>query len=278
MTTKIPMIAAARRTYGFLWEHREHFVRVSWPWVLGLVVATTAAQILIGAPAATMSPDSGVGAGMMTGSLLSIAISLFSVLVGAAVAVTWHRTLLLGPTADGADKLNLDRRTLIYFGYVMLINLVVGLVAGLAGALLGGVLSLAAGTAGMVLGFGVGFLLVGYLTARWTMLFPAIAVGDDSVRITRSWEATRGNGWRILLGSLLAMVPIMIVYLILLIPLTVMAMGGGSLLISMVMALIQTPLSFLIGVILAGYMSLCYDVLIRGGGPGSDQSSMAVRS
>jgi hypothetical protein len=55
-----------------------------------------------------------------------------------------------------------------------------------------------------------GLLVATYFWGRAALLLPAIALGRDS-RLRTAWRATRGNGWRLLLSSLIAfLLPILV--------------------------------------------------------------------
>lgn len=281
----VPVLAAAKRSYGFLYEYRGHFVAIAWPWLLGLVALNLLVIALLGPQAMGFTPpgqQAQTVAASPANAAVQIALFAASAIIGAAVAVAWHRTLLLGPEAGGANRLKVDARALRYFGYVALVNLAAGVLgvslgvaAGIAASFLGTAFGLGFASVGLSQVFVlIGLLFGGYLAARWTILFPAVAIDDPSVRLQASWEATRGNGWRILAGTVLVMLPLLAVYGVLFIPaiLLVSAVGGG--LVGLWLAAgyavaVQTAMAFLTGVLIAGFMSLCYDVLIRGGGPQS---------
>ena len=54
-------------------------------------------------------------------------------------------------------------------------------------------------------------LLVGlFLGVRLILVFPAIAIGDREISLQRSWQLTRGNGWRLFLAFLASCLPLML--------------------------------------------------------------------
>lgn len=66
----------------------------------------------------------------------------------------------------------------------------------------------------------IGIEIVGFLAWQWfdarltTTLYPALALGDRTASFARAWRETRGNGWRVVITPVLAVLPIGVAHLV----------------------------------------------------------------
>lgn len=126
-----------------------------------------------------------------------------------AVIVAWHRRIVTGTRTSNPFSVGLDA----ILRYIACVVVVFGiafspiLLAGLG----------AAAFLGEPAGDGPAFIVVLVLfalviacvivTMRLSLLFPATAVGDRTMTITRSWQLTKGCSWRLFWGSFLCALP-----------------------------------------------------------------------
>jgi hypothetical protein len=126
-----------------------------------------------------------------------------------AVIVAWHRRIVTGTRTSNPFSVGLDA----ILRYIACVVVVFGiafspiLLAGLG----------AAAFLGKPAGDGPAFIVVLVLfalviaclivTMRLSLLFPATAVGDRTMTITRSWQLTKGCSWRLFWGSFLCALP-----------------------------------------------------------------------
>jgi hypothetical protein len=199
---KLPVFRSVFETWALLFRNLGFLLQVGWLWIalaIALLVGLEWGLERIGYrqfEAAFGVSDLGP----------IFASSLVTVACLAVVAVQWHRRILQPHT----------------FSIALLPRLVV--VYALAAFVLESCFSLlltvsAVGTttaditATKVLSLSALCILGIYVWGRVMLILPAIALGHDS-SVHASWSATRGNGWRIFFGSLLAaVVPIMVAVL-----------------------------------------------------------------
>lgn len=123
-----------------------------------------------------------------------------------AVAVAWHRRLLLGETPPrwtARLQLRVARYLLMTVVTVLLAVAPVAVVLQVATGDLTAppsAIGALAVTAAAVAGF--------YASMRVQLVFPAIAVDDPGARLAASWAGSDGNGWRIASGFLLLTIPV----------------------------------------------------------------------
>jgi hypothetical protein len=98
---------------------------------------------------------------------------------------------------------------LLFFLFVLAFAVVIG-VAAVAGATIvkaGAAGNALAGLGAAVLGFG-GFCALIYVFVRLSFLFIPSAVAEGAFGLTRSWELTKGNFWRIFAVGLAVLLPL----------------------------------------------------------------------
>jgi hypothetical protein len=118
----------------------------------------------------------------------------------AAIAVAWHRLILVGERPGGAN-LRLDRNVALYGAFLLAIILFFMLLIDvprmiatepgprLAVNVVGTALSIAAA------------LVIG----RLSLVLPAIALGRTDIGLGDAWRATRGNTWRLFWGPIVCL-------------------------------------------------------------------------
>lgn len=190
MTRQLPVGTCLQHAVSSVRNNLRHAFRVSWPWLL--VVMLLGAVVV--ATVSYAGDDN-----FVTGFLVVLVWLLVVMLAGAAIAVHWHRYILLDEVPRIGEILRLDNKTWRYFGNVLLIALAVSAVQALvmipvraaiggseAGNLVESLLSLIMG------------LVAGVLSYRLGVKLPAVALDRRDFRFSHAWEATRGNDLRLL--------------------------------------------------------------------------------
>ena len=195
--------------------------------------------------------------------------------------VAWHRLVLLGPAAAPPSLMPGWRaRHWRFYGFVLLITLALALLVVLfwaAIALVTGIgQSLEAEGATpeaiapgawwlLVLGVPAVILVVGWLAARLSFVFPAAAV-DERYGLTNAWQQTRGQGLRIFAAFVLVSLPPLAASFLL-----IMVSGGSVYLVAppqgepgaaAVTLGSVTVFAMTVGMIVIGYISMALGVTV----------------
>jgi hypothetical protein len=245
---RLPIEIVVKRSFLYVWESRE---------VLG------APFIIYSAIAALVEFLSDIAAGGKNSGaiyILAAADQIFAV----AFAVGIHRFILQGEVRPGFQFYRWDRHFVQYV-LITLLLLVMAMAAALMvigfvgadaaeGNSVPGIISALAGIALMA---GVAVML-----SRLALALPSAALGDGK-RPRDIWQATTGNGLRLLGAALLTALPFLIIEAALskLAPIT----GGSA--IEFVIIVAEAVVSTTRLIVVTAMLSLSYDVLIRGGGP-----------
>lgn len=145
----------------------------------------------------------------------SSVIELIELMAVVAVAVTWHRFILLGESGDVIPKFG--RREFRYYVWVLLTSAPLWLFTFLVIFNFVGpdmpadpspVPDTDSAFAFSDFLFSLGFLTfvfltaaaAGYIPVRFSLILPARALGHDDVELRETWQRTRGNFWRLFLG------------------------------------------------------------------------------
>lgn len=182
MTRKLPVRDTAIESNRLLWAHRDQLFSIVWAWLLVMVPVYALAHWL--------------SAGGTTWDVERLLELPFL----ASVAVGWHR-LLLEARPVAAPYLALDRAVLGYAAWSLVIA------AWWEGwTLLARVNPALVDHLSVAVGFMLTTLLLVFLVGRCSLIFPAVAVGAP-LSLAQSWRLTRGNTFRIFWGSLLTLLP-----------------------------------------------------------------------
>jgi hypothetical protein len=264
---KLPVLATVLGSCVDLWEHWRAAARLmaSWGVVLG-AVGTLAFAMLIGAQNALS------GNPWLNLLVLYAPVAVYGLFI-VSTAVGWHRLLLLGEE-PGRIYLRLDGQVWRYVGLIALMVGVIFIVSfvvtlpigfgvaffGVAGAVQGSTtLSFALAAFG---GIAI-FVIAQLILSRLYVVLPARAVGQQ-VKFRQALRATKGNSWRLMLGTLLAAVPLYVINaaIDLLLDFQVRTQGGGLNWIGIVgfLSLTAVALAALIALTLVtvGYISRAY--------------------
>jgi hypothetical protein len=137
----------------------------------------------------------------LTGDLISFASELVSTFLVTPFLIAVHRFILLGEVTAGYRLEPGHPRLLRFFGWSVALSAIIFIPT----FLLRAVSSESVGNSGLLLVFAI---VAFYLSARFTILFPAIAVdAPGAADYRRAFFDTRGHAWRIILMVLLALLP-----------------------------------------------------------------------
>lgn len=170
-----------------------------------------------------------------------------------AVAVAWHRRLLLGETPPrwtARLQLRVARYLLMTVVTVLLAVAPVAIVIQLATGNLTASPSTVGATAVAVAAV-AGF----YVSMRVQLVFPAIAVDDPGARLAASWAGSDGNGWRLATGFLLLTVPVTGIGILATEAVRYVAEISGSLILRVLAAGMPLAAAFAQAALLAAFLS-----------------------
>lgn len=204
---KLDVFAALREAYTGAWKHLGEMLRLIWlPGVLYLLLN------MIG----TSLPVEG-------NELLLLFIQLATFVLLAVMSVAWYRFILIGETPVGAFRINLgsrEMRYLIVSALLMLLAVPSILFAGPPDFPPAAAVTRALGAMGaagsLVQFFGLMFSFVCiYFLIRLFLLLPAASI-DEPLDVRLVLERTRGNFWRIFALCILATLPLLLAYMLVL--------------------------------------------------------------
>lgn len=214
MPRKLPILTALRATYGSIRAHSDALPTLARGTALVAAVAAAlsvaSVQLILSdeheAVAFLASPPGERAAAYTSLASLVVLLGLF------VIIVRWHR-MIVRDIAAVETRRKVAGAAALYFARGVLVGWI-----GLAIAVVAGLLPLTwARDLGMpadvrwvfsvawIAGVIIGALLI---VGRLSLILPAGAVGDYQVTMSRAWELSRGNSWRILTGSMLASGPV----------------------------------------------------------------------
>jgi hypothetical protein len=244
---RLPIGIVIRRSFLFAWESRAVLMMP----LLIYIGLTMLADLAVGLA---------VGANDQ-GNLFFVSVA--EQVLGAAFAVGIHRFVLLAEAPGGFRFFRWDRNFVQYvvIALLLLVMSLSVLVMG-AGFTGGDPAAQSSATGGVAALVSLVFLFfVAPAFARLVLALPSAALGDH-VGVRRIWQATEGNGFRLMAAALLVLLPFLAIDTVLLAEAMTAGDGGKFLILALgkgVAAVQMTVWSIM--------LSLCYDLLVRGGGP-----------
>lgn len=262
---RLPIWTVIRRSFAYSWESRAVLLQ----------------PFLIYA-AATMAIDWVVQYAIGTqNAAVNLAVAMVELLLGMAFAVGIHRFVLLGEAANGLRFFRWDRNLAHYAAtaFPLLVGMAALFLVGVGfGAQVGNPAAAppsGQGTLALVqLAMLAVFAAAAMALARLSLTMPAAAI-DDKIGLGAAWRASRANGFRIVTAAFLIVTPFMLADALLspsYFSAVFQAMENGAdtsaipppdIVIQAILGLLG-PLELVILVVM---LSLCYDLLVRGGGP-----------
>lgn len=193
------------------------------------------------------------------GGNLVLLAELALVLGVGALAVAWHRRLILGESLPRLIA-PIDARVGRYLLLSVLVGALIIVPVALASAVLAGAGTGNAATALLMLAAGVGGL---YVAMRLQLAFPAAAVGDPRGTLRASWAATAGSGWRLCGGFLAVSLPVTVLSYLVAVLLARAAAATGSLVLVWLAALAPIVATFAQAALLAAFLSFVYIFMMQ---------------
>lgn len=192
----LPVGDIVRKSYQDLLANHEGLVRVGLVWLVVPLVL----EMLAGWTATGDGP-----------SLLGLVASLVSFVGLSAIAVVWHRHIIMGQDLVG-PLAPVDARVFRYIGFAVLVSLVSAVPA--IGAVLVATAILGEGAVegggALSLLMAAGFVAAVIMAVRLQLVFPAVAIGDSGMPLRRSWQVTAGNTFRLVSGLILTVLPVLV--------------------------------------------------------------------
>ena len=184
----LPARELVARTYQDVIANRDGLVRIGLPWLIGPFVLNVLGTAI-------------------EGVVVSLIADLASFVGLSAIAVAWHRHVILGePLAGPLAPVN-GR-----VGRYLLLGVLVSLLASVPGILIVSVVGAVGGigegaSLASLLALAAAFFAAVMVFARLQLVFPSVAIGDPA-GLRGSWQMTSGNGGRLLSGLLLTILPV----------------------------------------------------------------------
>ena len=202
---KLPVWRTAADTYRVTVRNLGAFIRIAWPWIILLLFGSAALYWHL-----YDTEQAAIAAGRIGSPLLFYATAVLSTVIGAFVAVPWHRLLLLGERPS--TLLALDRRHWMYAVYAVVLAAAIWLPFALPFHLI------SQATPGFfATTIGLGALLFFALLAvatRLSLILPAIALDPEKAQLSEAWSLTRGNTLRLLVSSAIVLFGLMLAVIV----------------------------------------------------------------
>lgn len=265
-SVKLPVWRTTKECYEFIASHPRDVIRIGWfPLVL-----LFALSVGFG----TYEPMSIDRENPLAD--LKISQALLAMLLQGAIAtvmlVAWHRLVMKDYVTARADKSAgraSGRRTSVYFIQLLLLSvlglLVFSAVVLVIAAVLHGIHYFTIGepddTMTIVLGYVavvIGLMPAFYVTFRLALALPSTAV-DRRGRFEQAWEASAGNGWRLVAVTMLAMVPVEIINT----AFTLAARSATGSVFFYPLVLLASAGVLMLMVALGTVLSKCYAIIMR---------------
>jgi len=244
---RLPIDLVIRRSFLFAWESRAVLLTP-----LIIYIGVTALMDL--AVSQVFGSDNPTAA-----FVFLVATQVF----GAAFAVGIHRFVLLAEAPVGIRFFRWDANFVQYVIVALLLLVMSASVLVMAAGMTGGDPAAPPTAANGVAALFSLFVLI-FAAPAFSRLFlalPSAALGDR-VGARRIWQATEGNGFRLLLASLAVILPFVFVDALLFIQ--AVKAGGTAKIVAVELIRAVAAVQMVVWSIM---LSLSYDVLVRGGGP-----------
>jgi hypothetical protein len=240
---------SAMTSYRLLFANLGDFLRIAWVWM--------AIAYLIGYAGSYLTVHTGE-------SFLTVLGAIAVTLCAAAVAVKWHRRVLLGAAAVG-PALALARRDFVFIGRAVLLLLLT--IIPLSILMMLAVFAMFSDDEAMIVAMIivciVAFLLAMYVLARFCLILPAAAIDNHAFGWRASWRATASVSLRLWGGSFVVAVPLAVLSKLIENVAIFTIYQFGMLPLAIAFGIVSTILVFLTVALAATYTSLAYRALIR---------------
>jgi hypothetical protein len=240
---RLPIDIVVKRAFLYAWESRALLL----PPLLIYAGLTIVADLVVARFAEPKNPG--------PAELVSFLEKLFAL----AFAVGIHRFVLLGEIHPGFGFFRWDRH---FVRYVLITILLFVLILAAALPVVQAALAGGPPNGGIVLLGTATLFFATMVITRLSLMLPSAAIGDE-IRSRAIWEATQGNGFRLLAATLLTSLPFLIVEAALLGLVGDDETGLRASAVRVALDLL-TPVQM---IVLTVMLALSYDLLVRGNGP-----------
>lgn len=209
---KLPVLPTVGKSYRFVIGNFQLLGESGARWAVAAGIAFVVSHLLVRLPSDDhMPPFEELPAGARVAEVTGLSVSII-LLAMYFIVVRWHRTLILDTaptlkksTATGRAILYMARSTFLGMASMAIFALMALLPIPLLRALSFPMELMPAVFSIYIPATFVATLLI---IGRFCLILPGGAVGHFAMTLRKSWQHTRGNGWRILLGSVLAAGPV----------------------------------------------------------------------
>ncbi len=212
---KLPVWKTATESFRLTFQHLGDLLRFAWPWLLLLIAVSCALYWGLYPVEKAALAETGSGS-----NLLWISTLFVSTMIGAFIAVPWHRMLLLGEKNDlsasghfASRKWRYALRALLMIALPMLPILALiqfyPATSSEEAATTADSIDLVAMMLPVVY-FG-SFIALMVLVNRMSLILPATALDHNDVGWVETWSITRGNTWRLFWSSFIVSMPLILV-------------------------------------------------------------------
>lgn len=256
---KLPVWRTAFEPYRLTLANIGALGALAWAWLLVLLVVSAGLYWSFW-PSEMAAREAGGGGS----STLFLAMLAVSSLAGAAVAVGWHRFLLLGEDVVDQPSLRMDARVWRYLA--ALVGLTVPLVVPVV------MLEALEGVSENVSEAETDRLMLAWIACvsvwlvllpllnRLMLILPAIAVEPEPPSLAAVWSRTRRNTWRLLLGTLLTLLPPILISSALVMA-EIKVDGSEGRIVYTLHSTLSEVAAFLVGMVSVTFLTVAYRVL-----------------
>jgi hypothetical protein len=178
-------------SYALTFRYLGYLLRISWAWVVLMIPISLAYYASV------------FWLGWQTSSFPDVLSTFLFLPFLASISVAWHRRLLLNDVWSGRIYMRFDGPVVSYLGLSVVLSILFPALAIAATSsadaewpeLLTGVLLATAGL---------------FLSTKIWLALPARALGDSEITIRQAWSGSRQNVWRLIAGSSLCSLPILV--------------------------------------------------------------------
>lgn len=201
---KLPVFATIRDVFVVSARHAGDLLRFASPWLIAVAVITGALYALYFDTERASIAATGAG----TNALWSLTFAA-STIIGALIAVPWHRSILLTEPQSLSSGVALTPTKIAYVAKACALMLVLSLPLIVAMMMPTSAENTEGGSA-IATSDAMFFLLVAvfivwmFVMNRVSLILPATAVDNSAVGIAQSWSSTRGNTLRLAVVSFVA--------------------------------------------------------------------------
>lgn len=251
-SVNLPLGEAVRRSFGYVFSDFGLLVKISALWFLLLWLI----DIWAGFPSlCSLSNEACRGGGKQILSFAALSLASF------AVVIAYIRCIVLHLVPEGYGTLNFGKRELLYIGKVLVLIGIIAVPAFLFGVLAGFIGALLQVEAAVSVRLPLlGAFICLFVSFRFYLAFPAVAVDNKEIGFQKSFRLTKGNNNKIFWGFVVIMLPGWLSLIAL--ALIFRSLNSDMYLVKMLFATLTLIISFIDVGIKASYLAHLYQYFI----------------